>query len=54
MYSLSWVSDRGPGRSHFLAGEPPFSLIEYRRWIGSIVGDDVAAPSGTVEPFIGR
>jgi len=32
MLALSWVSGLGPGRSHHLAGEPPFDLGEYLRW----------------------
>jgi beta-mannosidase len=50
MYSLSWVSALGRGRSHFLAGEPPFDLDDYRRWVGSVVGADESVPSRTSEP----
>ena len=38
MYSLSWVSSLGHGSSHFLAGEPPFRLDDYRRWSRSVLG----------------
>jgi beta-mannosidase len=36
MYALSWASALGHGRSHFLAGEPPFELVDYRRWARAV------------------
>ena len=31
-YVLEWQSRLGPGRGHYLAGTPPFSLSRYRDW----------------------
>ena len=33
LYLLAWESDRGSGRSHYLAGTAPFSLHDYRTWM---------------------
>ena len=30
---LEWESALGPGRSHYLDGDPPFSLARYRGWM---------------------
>jgi beta-mannosidase len=35
-YLLEWQTPDGSGRSHYLAGKPPFDLEEYRTWIGDI------------------
>jgi len=32
-YLLAWQSDFGPGRNHYLAGNPPFELAQYRGWL---------------------
>jgi beta-mannosidase len=34
LYLLTWESRLGAGRSHYLAGDPPFSLDDYRAWMG--------------------
>lgn len=36
MYSLTWSSALGAGRSHYLAGKPPFALHEYGRWADAV------------------
>jgi beta-mannosidase len=35
LYLLDWTSAAGPGRSHYLAGRPPFALATYRAWIAA-------------------
>ena len=30
---VEWTSPLGPGRNHYLAGDPPFSLTRYRAWM---------------------
>jgi beta-mannosidase len=35
MYLLDWTSAAGPGRSHYLAGRPPFELATYRAWMAA-------------------
>ena len=32
-YVLEWTSPLGQGRSHYLAGNPPFDLEQYRGWM---------------------
>jgi len=32
-YALSWRSEQGAGRSHYLAGNPPFDLSQYLGWL---------------------
>jgi len=32
-YTLSWHSPLGDGASHYLAGNPPFDLAQYLRWL---------------------
>lgn len=32
-YLLEWQSTLGSGRSHYLAGNPPFDLARYRGWL---------------------
>ena len=32
-YVLEWKSALGAGRSHYLAGNPPFELATYRGWL---------------------
>ncbi|MFA5263596.1 MAG: hypothetical protein WC378_07190 [Opitutaceae bacterium] len=40
---IDWKSDDGKirGRNHYLAGNPPFSPADYRRWIKQAYGTDV-------------
>jgi beta-mannosidase len=40
---IDWKSDDGKikGRNHYLAGNPPFSPDDYRRWIKQAYGTDV-------------
>ncbi|MDR3709856.1 MAG: glycoside hydrolase family 2 TIM barrel-domain containing protein [Capsulimonadaceae bacterium] len=33
MYTIEWCSQRGKGRSHYLAGDPPFDAASYLRWL---------------------
>ena len=33
-YRIDWRDAAGDGRSHYLAGEPPFDLQRYRGWLG--------------------
>ena len=33
-FVLEWTSPLGPGRNHYLAGDPPFSLSRYLAWMG--------------------
>lgn len=35
-YRMDWESPLGAGRSHYLAGRPPFSLARYRAWMEKI------------------
>ncbi len=32
-YVIRWESSQGSGVSHYLAGRPPFSLSQYRKWL---------------------
>lgn len=32
-YALSWRSEQGEGKSHYLAGNPPFDLAQYLDWL---------------------
>lgn len=32
---IDWESLRGPGRNHYLSGDPPFDIASYLRWLGS-------------------
>jgi hypothetical protein len=32
-YLIEWTSVHGSGVNHYLAGEPPFSLALYRKWM---------------------
>jgi len=32
-YNLRWSTPTGEGKSHYLAGKPPFNLLQYRKWI---------------------
>lgn len=32
-YVIEWESARGSGKNHYLAGEPPFDLGQYLRWL---------------------
>jgi beta-mannosidase len=32
-YLVDWTTPAGSGRSHYLAGNPPFDLQQYRRWV---------------------
>lgn len=32
-YLLEWETSAGPGRNHYLAGNPPFDLEQYRQWL---------------------
>ena len=32
-YVIEWRTDSGTGRNHYLAGNPPFDLEQYRRWL---------------------
>ena len=36
LYGLTWHSDLGPARSHYLLGDPPFSLADYKRWTSRV------------------
>ncbi|MDR3710196.1 MAG: hypothetical protein P4L33_18020 [Capsulimonadaceae bacterium] len=40
MYAIEWESGLGSGRSHYLAGDPPFEPAMYLRWL------DAALPGG--------
>ncbi len=33
LYVLAWESELGPGKSHYLAGNPPFDLAQVRMWL---------------------
>ncbi len=33
LFVLEWTSPLGHGRSHYLAGRPPFQLASYRAWM---------------------
>jgi beta-mannosidase len=39
-FALAWQTSLGEGRSHYLAGDPPFVLADYLRWVD---GSDPAA-----------
>ena len=41
---IDWVSPGVQGRNHYLAGDPPFSAVEYRRWIEQAYGADALTP----------
>jgi len=32
-YVIEWESTHGSGKNHYLAGEPPFNLSQYLRWL---------------------
>jgi beta-mannosidase len=36
LYNLLWSSPLGEGRNYYLAGKPPFDLLEYRRWMAKL------------------
>jgi beta-mannosidase len=33
LYLIEWESAAGNGRNHFLAGNPPFNLAQYKQWM---------------------
>jgi len=35
-YAIKWTGSLGTGLNHYLAGNPPFSLAAYRRWLESL------------------
>jgi len=35
-YLIEWESASGRGRNHYLAGNPPFDLETYRRWLSRL------------------
>jgi beta-mannosidase len=35
-YIIEWRSSIGDGKSHYLAGQPPFGLETYRRWLSQL------------------
>lgn len=43
---IDWESSRGSGRSHYLAGNPPFDALQYRRWIERAYGAETFSDRG--------
>ena len=39
-FHLSWEGPGVSGRNHYLAGEPTFSLANYRTWLEPLLHDD--------------
>lgn len=42
MYALRWTWAGRTARNHYLAGQPPFSLARYLRWMDQLYGDEPA------------
>jgi len=40
---IEWETPSGAGRSHYLAGEPPFDAARYRRWLEQAYGPEICS-----------
>jgi beta-mannosidase len=40
MWLIDWAADEKSGRSHYLCGEPPYALADYRCWLQAMRGED--------------
>ena len=43
LYHITWQSEHVTGENHYLAGNPPFSLQQYRAWIRALGWQDEGA-----------
>ncbi len=34
-YLIEWEGPAGKGRNHYMAGNPPFDLATYKRWMAA-------------------
>ncbi len=41
MYMMQWEYNKGTGRNHYLAGNPPFSLQEYRKFLSALAKNNM-------------
>jgi beta-mannosidase len=43
LYQIAWQSEHATGENHYLAGNPPFSLEQYRAWMRALGWQDEGA-----------